>query len=49
MNNFRKINVKFVENLAYKRRRFTILIRVLIGYVNTFYRLFRMGLVEFPV
>jgi len=48
MNNFRKINVKFVESLTYKRRDYTTLLRVLTGYANTYQRLFRMSLVESP-
>jgi len=49
MNHFREINVKFVENLVYKRRGFTTLLRILTGYVNTFNRLFRMDLVKSPI
>jgi|GEM_PF-3876030 len=48
MNNFRETNVRFVENLIYKRKGFTNLIRVLTYYANTYHRLFRMKLVESP-
>jgi len=41
MNNFREINIKFVENLVYKKKGFTTLIKVLTGYVNMCNRLFR--------
>jgi len=48
MSNFREINVKFLEKLTYKRRGLTTLIRVLLGYSNTYKRLFKMGLVNSP-
>jgi len=48
MNNFRKINIKFIEKLAYRRREYTSLFRIISGYANTQYRLFRMGVVDFP-
>jgi len=46
MNNFRDINIKFIEKLAYKRREYTILIRVISGYANTKNRMFKMKLVD---
>jgi len=36
MNNFREVSVKFVESLAYKRKDYTTLLRVLTGYANTY-------------
>jgi len=47
-NNFRGINTRFIEKLAYKRREYTILIRMVIGYGNTNNRLFKMGLIDSP-
>jgi len=43
-NNFREINTRFIKKLAYKKREYTILIRVITGYANTKNRLFKMGL-----
>jgi len=33
MNNFREIRNNFVEKLAYKRREYIILIKIITGYV----------------
>jgi len=48
MNYFRDTNIKFIEKLAYKRREYTILIRVISGYANTKDRMFKMKLVDSP-
>jgi len=48
MNNFRDIKIKFIEKLAYKRRDYIVLMRIISEYYNTNYRLFRMGVVESP-
>jgi len=44
INNFKNINISFIEKLAYKRRDYMTLPRVVTGYVNTNNRLFKKGL-----
>jgi len=45
MTNFKDIKIQFIERLAYKRRDFVTLIRIIIGYMNTNNRLFKMGII----
>jgi len=48
MTNFRDIKVQFIVRLANKRRNFVTLIRIIIGYINTNNRLFKIGISESP-
>jgi len=48
MNNFSEIKINFVEKLAYKRREYITLIKIITGYANTDNRLFKMGLIDSP-
>jgi len=48
MNNFNNLKVNFVEKLAYKRREYTILSRIITGYGNTRLRLYKMRRIESP-
>jgi len=48
MKNFREIKINFVEKLAYKRREYVILIKIITEYVNTCNKLFKMGFIDSP-